>query len=394
MRWPRLVEFIGLAGLLLAARAEGAEFSAEAAVQGRFFAEAPLRSEQHDAIASASLRPEFHHDFRDGDQRVVAELFGRWDSGDDERTHADIRELYWRGTFRRDFDLYAGFRRVFWGVTETVHLVDIVNQTDLVENLDGEQKLGQPMVAGSWVTGRGTFELFLMPLFRERTFSGAEGRPGLPLPVDTGAAEYESAAEQYHFDWAARFSHYVGDVDFGVGWFMGTDRLPTYVLASDGSRIIPRYELMKRLSFDGQYTRESWLWKLESVVRERRDAVSFAAVGGLEYTFYGVFASAADLGVILEYQYDDRDEPILTDNDVAFGARFTRNDAADTQLLAFASVDLDNGGIFGTVEGTRRVGANWGLGLQARFFLNSSPEDLLHALRHDSYAEIELTRYF
>ena len=39
-----------------------------------------------------------------------------------------------------------GLRKVYWGVTESQHLVDVINQTEGVENLDGEDKLGQPML--------------------------------------------------------------------------------------------------------------------------------------------------------------------------------------------------------------------------------------------------------
>lgn len=59
----------------------------------------------------------------------------RWDLEDSERTHVDLRELYWRRSFA-SADLYIGLRKLFWGVTESVHLVDVVNQTDLVENTD------------------------------------------------------------------------------------------------------------------------------------------------------------------------------------------------------------------------------------------------------------------
>ena len=66
---------------------------------------------------------------------------------------------------------------MFWGVTELRHLVDIINQTDLVENLDGEQKLGQPMVQLTLLKDWGTLDFFAMPYFRERTFTGPDGRP-------------------------------------------------------------------------------------------------------------------------------------------------------------------------------------------------------------------------
>ena len=93
---------------------------------------------------------------------------------DGERTHFDVRELYWE-TFGETWDLRIGIARVFWGVVETQHLVDIINQTDTVENSDGEDKLGQPMINLSLVRDWGTVDLFVLPGFRERTFRGVSG---------------------------------------------------------------------------------------------------------------------------------------------------------------------------------------------------------------------------
>ena len=77
-----------------------------------------------------------------------------------------LREFYWW----RDFDsveIYVGARQLFWGVTETVHLVDVINQNDLVEDIDGEDKLGQPMVSLLLDRDWGTLELFSLLGFRE-----------------------------------------------------------------------------------------------------------------------------------------------------------------------------------------------------------------------------------
>jgi hypothetical protein len=50
--------------------------------------------------------------------------------------------------------------------------VDIINQTDLVENIDGEDKLGQPMVHFSYFGDWGVVDFFLLPYLRERTYPG------------------------------------------------------------------------------------------------------------------------------------------------------------------------------------------------------------------------------
>ena len=59
--------------------------------------------------------------------------------------HGDIRELAYVHA-SDDWELRLGIRKEFWGVTEFQHLVDVINQTDGVEDFDGEDKLGQQMV--------------------------------------------------------------------------------------------------------------------------------------------------------------------------------------------------------------------------------------------------------
>ena len=80
-----------------------------------------------------------YHEWADGKQSVSFIPFARLDQGDDERTHADIRELSW-SYIARDYEWTIGFSKVYWGVTEAQHLVDIINQTDLVEDFDRRRK--------------------------------------------------------------------------------------------------------------------------------------------------------------------------------------------------------------------------------------------------------------
>ena len=74
---------------------------------------------------------------------LIVKAFARADSGDSRRSHGDLREAKYRYV-NGDFELTLGVDKVFWGVAEFVHLVDIINQTDFVESVDGEEKLGQP----------------------------------------------------------------------------------------------------------------------------------------------------------------------------------------------------------------------------------------------------------
>ena len=65
----------------------------------------------------------------------------RKDSQDTNRNLIDIQELYFL-SIGESREIKYGISKEFWGVTETNHRVDIINQTDFTEALDGEEKLG------------------------------------------------------------------------------------------------------------------------------------------------------------------------------------------------------------------------------------------------------------
>ena len=76
---------------------------------------------------------------------------------------------------------------------------------------------------------------FLLPYFRERTFSGKEGRLRLRLPIDTDDPIYESAAEEHHIDFAFRYFQTVKNMDVGISHFIGTARTLFRSLLSKGA---------------------------------------------------------------------------------------------------------------------------------------------------------------
>ncbi|HSM32161.1 MAG TPA: hypothetical protein VK854_15795, partial [Woeseiaceae bacterium] len=286
---------------------------------------------------------------------------------------------------------------VFWGVTESVHLVDIVNQTDAAGDIDGEDKLGQPMLNLAWQRDWGLLSIYVLPYFRERNYPGIEGRLRTPLPVDSDRPVYESSAQERHVDAALRYSHYIGDVDIGLSVFSGTSREPRLLPAENAPVLLPHYDLIDQFGIDLQYTRDAWLWKLEAIARNGYSETFTAAVGGLEYTFYQVGRSSADLGVLLEYQYDGRNElePFTTsDNDIFVGTRLALNDIQDTSVLAGVAYDTVTGETFFNVEAERRIGDSIAFELRARAFSGAGPQDLTYAVVRDDYVQIRLAKYF
>ncbi len=376
------------------------ELSGFIATESRLFPESPLDDKQFETYnLSFSFKPELYYEWDNGDHSLLFVPFLRWDLNDEERTHFDIRELFWL-YYSNEYELRIGIRKVFWGVTESSHLVDVINQTDFVEDIDGEQKLGQPMVNFAYIQDWGTLDLFVLPYFRERTFAGEEGRFRFPLLVDTDNPLFEAGNEKNHIDFAIRYSNTFGDFDVGLSHFVGTSREPRFVpdFHSPIPRLFPYYDLMNQTGIDIQYTTGGWLWKFEGITRHSRAQRFFAFTGGFEYTFPDINSSGIDVGVIAEYLYDDRDQinlpPNPFDNHIFIGSRLAFNDVQSTDLLVGGNVNLDTGSMFLNLEGSRRIGDSFKLNVRIRGFANIEEEELFYGFRKDSYSQVEIEWYF
>ncbi|MGB1800285.1 MAG: hypothetical protein ACPHLK_05590 [Gammaproteobacteria bacterium] len=375
------------------------EWSGYAGLEFRGFTQTAQEARQdHATNFSFAFEAEYYHEWDRGNQSIAFVPFVRIDEHDNERTHFDIRELNYLKV-AENWELRLGIRKVFWGVTEFQHLVDIINQTDLVENLDTEDKLGQPMVNLALINDWGTVDFFVMPYFRERYFPGTSSRLRTIPHIDQTRSQFESSAKEKHIDLAVRYSHYFGDWDIGVSHFYGTSRDPRLLLSVNNSGnpfFIPFYDIINQTSLDLQATKGNMLWKLEALHRSGQAKTYNALVGGFEYTFTGIFDSAIDLGVLGEYHYDDRGESAATifEDDIAMGARFAFNDAQSSEALIGLVWDKNTGGKFFNIEASRRIGNNFLLEAQGRFFTNQKASDPAKALSQDDYIELFLSYNF
>ena len=276
-------------------------------VSGRLSAETRLYPESaahpHQRSHASGLAAEATAYIEDDDGRSVTFTpFFRYDAGDPDRTHADLREAYlllYGDVGEDEWELRLGVDQVFWGVVESRSLVDIVNQTDLVEHPNEKTKLGQPMGHLTWSGDWGALELFGLTWHRPRTFPGRHGRLRPELVVDHKLTSYESAAQEWHLDLAGRYSGSFGPLDVGLSVFDGTSRDPTLLPTVVGDEFVlaPHYEQIRQFGLDTQLTAGSWLLKLEAIHRagaqnrrldqsleyEEEDYAAF--VMGGEYTF-------------------------------------------------------------------------------------------------------------
>lgn len=382
--------------------------------------------DQADRQIGLVAEPELAWSLEDGLHTIVFKPFARIDSADSQRTHADIRELSWL-TYGDDWEVTAGISKVYWGVAESQHLVDIINQTDFVEAPDGEDKLGQPMVKITFIRDWGTVDSFILPGFRERTFPGEDGRfrPGLEIDVDN--AEYQAGEEDSHVDFAARWSHTIEDYDLGLSWFNGTSRDPLFVPSSFvatgpaptdvvPTKLTPFYAQINQLSVDLQATLDSWLWKFEAIYRTYDESVKnqfdqlgragstdygvedyFAATGGYEYTFYSPFDTVWDLGVLTEYQYDSREDSslVIGQNDVFIGSRIAFNDAESSEFLVGLTQDLDSSGTQNILlEASTRVGSDIKVNFDIFLPMSDDTSNVSSQFKRDDYIQIGVNYYY
>ena len=400
-----------LASILGGGAASGIEVSGRLDLESRWYYQDGAHPGQKSHATGFVVEPKLYAEDAEGRSVTLAPFF-RYDGADPRRTHFDMREAYllvFGELGDGEWELRLGADRVFWGVTESRHLVDIVNQTDLVEHPDEESKLGQPMAhltfSGEW----GVAEIFALPYHRERTFPGRAGRLRSQFVVDDKQVSYESAAEEWHVDLAARYSHSFGPLDLGISVFDGTSREPCLVcvlprLSERGELLlVPHYEQIRQFGLDAQLTIESWLFKLEAIHRggasnQAGQEEDYAAlVAGAEYTFNGIFGSAADLGLLAEWNYDRRRENAANvfDNDIFLGARLAFNDVQSTDLVASVLADADHSTRSMILEFNRRLSDRWSLHLEGVVILAVDRADLTHyQTRRDSFVELQVTYNF
>lgn len=401
-----------LTGICLAPKALAWQLEGELSMQARHFTSAPLYPDQHAQNQSLALELSAYKAFENG---FSAEFipFYRYDFQDDERSHGDIRTAFLRWNMP-GLEVGIGINKVFWGVTEAQHLVDIINQTDGIEALDQEEKLGQPMLGFSVPLDRALLDIYLMPYFRERTFAGRQGRLRAPLVIDDSNPLYEHPDKKHHLDWAVRYKYSFEQAELALSYFEGTGRESSFQLPptpAPNDILQPYYPQIKQAGLEFQYIKDEWLWKLEAIYRDGQPNLAFEVesyygfTGGFEYNLYSIFGSNHDLGLIVEGIYDDRRDKALSFNeeDLVAGSRWTLNNLNSTEILALLIQDMDSPAHSFILEMSMQYGDSVALSLEAAIFSEQPPihagqgliaDNLGHQLRRDDYLQLEIGYYF
>lgn len=370
-----------------------AQVTGNISLEGTLFTEKPVFTDQVRGGGSLAATLELYQKWGNGVSLTITP-FGRYDTNSEKRSHNDIREMSLLYSVN-NYELLIGIGKVFWGVTEFIHLVDIINQTDFMESIDGKKKLGQPMIHLSVPSDYGIFELLYMPYFRERQFGGLKERFRPELLIKTDDAVFESSDKEKHTDYAIRYSKSIDNWDIGVSHFSGTNREPRLDLAADASYLIPFYEIIDQYGIDLQFSHKNWLWKLETIHVIGDDQKFEASDFGFEYTISRVLESNANLGIISEYLWNSQGKKssFIFANDMAFGLRLSLNNGGDSNLLCGIILDLDNQSRQISVEGSQRLGDCFKASVEARAFIISN-NDTLYSTNNDDYVRVSIAYYF
>lgn len=377
----------------------GGTFQGYVGASARSYTDTAADPNQGSESFSGVWVPEWYNLWNNRDDSFNIKLFARYDSLDEERSHLDIREFYWQHV-GYDWELTLGINKIFWGVTESQHLVDIINQTDLVEAPDGEEKLGQAMAHLALIKDWGVLDLFLLPGHRPRTFAGEDGRLR-SIPETLADRElYASSKGKDHLDTAIRWSQTFDDLNVGLSWFRGTSRDPDFILDNSGEYLRPFYSQIDQFGLEAQYISGDWIWKLEAIYRNPKASLagnkSFSATtAGFEYTWVGFVGNAWDLGLLLEHSNDTRDSAAALQNDLFAGMRWSFNDAASSEILLGVNQDLDDSHSHSVFfEASTRIGNATRVLVEGFYFDSNSPSDPLYSFRQDSYIELAVEFYY
>ena len=416
-----LAVVLGVLVSVLPTAAYPAGFGDEIDISGRLSTETWLYPQdavypdQRSYAGGLALETTFYAENDEGTSITVTP-FLRYDAGDSDRTYGDLREAYllmYGDAGDGEWELRLGIDRVFWGVAELRSLVDIINQTDVIEHPNEKIKMGQPMAHFTWSGDWGALELFAMTWHRARTYPGRRGRQRYEFIVDQDMISYESGAKKWHIDLASRYSGLFGPLEIGLSLFNGTNREPTLLPVFVDSEVValaPHYEKIRQFGVDAQLTRGSLLLKLEAIYRagarnsrfllhlntlEEEDYTAF--ILGSEYTLYSILGSNSDLILFAEWTYDGRGRWATNalENDLFIAARLGLNDPQSTEFVVSVLGSLNKSSRVIAGEFKRRLSSdNWLLHIETSAFLDIDEEDFIYYVRRDSYVKINLAYSF
>jgi hypothetical protein len=373
------------------------DISGSFALESRFFTQDSLEDTGVDRQLSLFFSPRIDAHFEN--TTISFQPIIRHYSENESINYTDVRELMVYN-YVDNFEFNFGIGRVFWGQTESLHLVDIINQTDILASIDEEEKMGQQMVNINYISEKGKFSFFILPSFEERGFNNELGRLSPQIRIDKNNVLYESSEKETHIDYAFRWESSFEYMDVGLSYFNGTSRLPNLNIVLDINNefnLISLYNQLSQFSIDSLIVLGSTSLKIEAIYGEILDENFYAYVAGFEHTFFDIFNSGYNLGLLSEYQFDERvNNPlIIGQDDLMIGSRLEINDFSGTEFIFAYVKDLEYGDSYSAyIEGSTRINDSIRVTLNAYIFDSNNIEDPIYQTRQDDHIELNIEYFF
>jgi hypothetical protein len=382
--------------LALCTPAQGQTVRGSIGGEMRIYPDAPLFPDQDPDDVQASATATLNASADVGEARFDVELFGRFAPDAARELSGDVRQAFVR--LQRDkAEWKLGVLSETWGVLEAWNPVDIINQRDLVEDFQGDVKLGQPGMLMTYQLEGATLSFFGTAVARERRFARREDRFRV-LPASIVDEDLEDG--RWAPTGAIRAEVPVNALNLGLSQFLGTAREPILspIVGAGGLEGFRAfYGRISQTSIDAEYVVGDSVLKAE-LIHQRGDARPFWGGGiGIETSFSKFGGGLGDLTLYAEAYADSRDDdaPLTPfQRDVFVGARYSFNDTGDTLLELRHTYDLEWRSSLLELRANRRLFSDFVLSFAFLTTLNQSRDPALSALGRDTQFKLRLARYF
>jgi len=353
----------------------------------------PSENREGDTLA-LHLAPEWI--LRQGPYRFILSPDVRLENAGSGRSRADFNELNLSARYGKTI-VEFGVTRLFWGVTESRHLENIINPPDLAADFSGETTLGIALLRILQPINLGQIEAILIPWDRDPRYPGQHARLRTALPI-LGNVRYPDGRPTA---WAIRVATARGIFDTHLYYFSGLDReavlTPQFDTTAQPISLQASRWPIRQWGLDVQAPIGSLLLKGEAIQRSGYSRSFIAVVLGGEYTFNSVADSARDLSLMLEYQEDDRpDDAPLTAMKSAYygGIRLALNDPNSSELTIGLSYNPKSQAQLWSGDFSRRIAENVTLEGNLTIFSHVDGDPALSGFARDSRIEMQIKRHF
>jgi hypothetical protein len=366
-----------------------------------------------------ALEAELELQSKVGGFRNQIQVFGRVGALDNDRSTVFLKDA-WLGYRDEYIDVRLGTQVLNWTATEAFHPSDNINSRNLDSNIENAEKIGEPMGSFRLRWEEGGMTGYFMPVRMEPRLPGPRSRLSVTQGQSLGSPLWGGTDGAVNDDWfapqwAVRLDQTLGSADLAVYYVDHQDRSqPAIVLSLASQEARALFTRVQRIG--GTYTHALGEWLVKAEVDHRLFTKPTLESGQVLVREVSVDHTSAALGLEWGWGYEEAEGTVLLEGqaaiapdatpaeqqqlgpfqrDVLVGYRHSFNNAASTELLFGAIVDLeDPTEVLGNMDFSHRLSDNWVMRGSGRVVFASNEESLLKSLDEAHSLQLSVIRYF